>query len=143
MAKASRDYLLMFLASPADRYEADQVRVMKGMFLFTKQGPDSVRSLYNFKPYDWGPFDSAVYRDLEKMEAEGLVVATLAGGNRRVYRVTEKGKMLAEALGQGEEPAVTDALRQAKHFTTSMGFVPLLKAIYEKYPDQATRTRLR
>lgn len=48
---------------------------MKGMFLLSKEGPPELLNLYHFEPYHWGPFDKAVYSDLDELEADGLIAS--------------------------------------------------------------------
>jgi hypothetical protein len=72
-----RDWLLLFIGAPGGPYSTDQIRVMKGMFLVSKEGPDDLRDLYNFEPYDYGPFDTTIYHDLDTLELEGLIHVVL------------------------------------------------------------------
>jgi len=46
-----QDWLLLFIGAPGGPYQTDQIRVMKGMFLVSKEGPGELRDLYHFEPY--------------------------------------------------------------------------------------------
>jgi len=138
------DYVLLFVAIPSGPFETDQIRVMKGMFLLTQEGPPALRSLYAFQAYDWGPFDTGVYRDLASLEAKGLITSESSiGSNRRVYRPTLAGRFRAAELARRIDRGALRALFQAKEFTTTRAFLDLLKAIYAKYPQFAANSRLR
>jgi DNA-binding PadR family transcriptional regulator len=138
------DWVLLFIGLPGGKFYTDQVRVMKAMFLFSKEGPASVRNLYDFSPYDYGPFDAMVYRDLDTLEARGLVRASLIlGTNRRVFELSTQGQQRVEQLLKGAPKDAVEALRQIKALVTSLGFIQLLKHVYDKYPDYASRSRVR
>src|SRR5437773_8648050 len=63
-----RDWLLVALTEAGDR-GLSPVQIQKTMFLF-KNGTDRVLDedqFYDFRPYNYGPFDSQIYRDLEDL----------------------------------------------------------------------------
>ncbi len=87
------DWLLLFIGLPRGKFFTDQIRVMKGMFLLDQGGPQVLRDLYDFRPYDYGPFDTQVYHDLDWLVSQGLVdVSHIVGTNRQVYELTRKGE---------------------------------------------------
>jgi DNA-binding PadR family transcriptional regulator len=138
------DWLLLFIGLPGGKFYTDQVRVMKGMFLFSKEGPTSVRDLYDFSPYAYGPFDTAVYRDLNSLEAQGLIrCSAVFGTNRRVFELSGQGQQRCQQLVKDAPADALDALRGIKERVTSLSFVELLKFVYGKYPDYAARTVMR
>lgn len=136
-----RDWLLLFIGLPGGRYMTDQIRVMKGMFLFSMEGPRAARELYGFQPYDYGPFDTQIYHDLDTLEARGLIRSEVVEGtNRRIYSLTTKGEQSMAALLESAEPHTANALRRIKRHVTSLGFIDLLREVYERYPDYAVRS---
>jgi len=111
------------------------------MFLFSKEGPDNVRDLYDFSPYAYGPFDTAVYGDLDILEARGLIrCSVVLGTNRRVFELSSQGQKRFEQLLEDAPPDGLAALRGIKEKLTSLGFVELLKFVYDKYPKYASRS---
>ena len=74
-----RDFLLLFIGLPGDRYGLDRIRIMKGMFLFAESGFPKPGERYEFQPYDWGPFSRDVYQDLEALQVAGLVAVSPEG----------------------------------------------------------------
>jgi len=136
-----QDWLLLFIGLPGGPYPTDQIRVMKGMFLFSQEGPPQVRRLYNFKPYDYGPFDTQIYHDLDLLEALGMVRSDVVSGtNRRIYRLTEKAQQHFGMLETAAPEAPLAALRGIKRRVTSLSFLDLLKHVYERYPDYAAKS---
>jgi len=138
-----KDYLLLFISLPGGRYALDRIRLMKGMFLFAQTGIPGPRERYEFEPYDWGPFSRDVYRDLEALEAAGLLVAVPEGSRYAEYRVTDLGRQHADALQHGLPTATTKCLAEIKATVTSKSFLELLEYVYQRYSDFAERSRLR
>jgi uncharacterized protein len=65
---------------PGERYPLDRIRVQKAVFLLTQRGSQSWRSLYFYKPYNWGPYSVQLAFDMNLMESMGLVETTDAPG---------------------------------------------------------------
>ncbi len=136
-----RGSLLVFLAQPSGSYPVDQIRVMKGMFLWSQEGPTEARKLFHFEPYDFGPFDGSIYDDLEALEDSGYITVEIVRGTRqRRFQLTAEGRARAEAVEQCMPGAAASQLRAINRHVTSLGFAPLLKDIYEKYPRFATNS---
>jgi DNA-binding PadR family transcriptional regulator len=141
MALTRQDWLLLFIGLPGGSHPTDQLRVMKGMFLFSQEGPRQVRDLYDFQPYSYGPFDTQIYRDLDQLEIEGLIRADIAlGTNRRIYRLTKKGEEIFPSLHPSAPATWLDILRRVKQHVTSLSFTDLLNDIYDRYPDYAVNS---
>ena len=136
-----KSWLLAFLVQPGGPFPVDQIRVMKGMFLWSQEGPDDVRDLYDFQPYAYGPFDTSIYRDLESLETDGLIRSeSSAGTSRRIYSPTPRGDRLTQELINELPVAQLEQLAGIKLLVTSLGFAGLLKHVYDKYPLYAARS---
>ncbi|HUQ78582.1 MAG TPA: hypothetical protein VM427_06905 [Patescibacteria group bacterium] len=139
------DWLLLFLAQPAlnGRHVApmEPLKVMKGMFLVTRRGGPSLSDLYEFEPYDYGPFTRDIYRDLDSLRDDGLVAeAAVPGRSWRTYRPTEAGIERALALQKVADAAERTTLDDAHRFVATRTFLRLLRDIYAAYPDFAVNT---
>ncbi len=139
------DWLLLFLATPARSGERprslEPLRIMKGLFLMSQRGRGELDDLYQFKPYDYGPFTSDIYADLQVLGLRGLVTQeAVAGRSWRMYRPTtdgiERARELASALAPTDAATIDDAYR----FVTTRGFLQLLRDIYAEYPEYAVNT---
>ncbi len=137
------DWLLLFIGLPGGQYPTDQIRIMKGMFLFTQEGPPEVRRVYRFVPYDYGPFAPQIYHDLDWLEATGLLrVEVLPSTNRRIYRLTKKGEdRVAELRTQVSAPGLRE-LERIKQKVTSLSFLDLLGEVYNRYPRYAAKSKI-
>lgn len=141
-----REWLLLLLARDAlsapGPNELDPVRIQKALFLLSMRGP--ARGLYSFRPYNWGPFSSAIYADLDRLEAEGLVQGrAVPGYTWRLYRPTEAGARRAQEFAETLDPSYRQWLAEARHFVTSRSFTRLLRDIYTQYPEYSVNSLLR
>jgi hypothetical protein len=75
-----RDWLLVLCAYEGAPSGLDPVRLQKGMFLFARTGVVPVHEQYQFKPYDYGPMSSMIYRDLDELVTEGFLVRHSVAG---------------------------------------------------------------
>jgi len=119
----------------------DPIRIMKGMFLFVQEGGNEVRDLYAFEPYHYGPCSFDLYRDLESLEAVGLVKREPVPGLGWSYLVpTLKGLEEARRISDNAPQQLVTAMKDRKSFVTSLSFLQLLREVYRRYPTFATRS---
>jgi hypothetical protein len=130
-----KDWLLLSLAK-APRGTLTPVQAQKAMFLLEQEaahvvGPD----FYKFEPYDYGPFSSLVYSDLEQLAREGKVEITQIPGRRwSVYSITPPGQSVAAKLeGEASQPAA-QFVGAVVSWVSTLSFQQLVRAIYDKYP---------
>ena len=137
-------WLLLFLGSEAGSHPVDQVRAMKGMFLIDQELFPPDRRLYRFDAYDYGPFDSTVYRDLDSLKISGKVEITpIPGSNRRIYALSNKGQEAFDKIASNKSASEMDSVQKIKKRVTSLGFEDLLREIYQEYPAYAVNSRAR
>ena len=131
------DVTLLVLAS-ADGSAYSPVQIQKTLFLVTENVPSLISSGdgYNFMPYDYGPFDKAVYDDLRQMEISGLVeIAPASDARWKSYRATEHGLKTAEQLKRQLDKDTGKYLRALSSWVRSLSFSKLVSAIYKEYPE--------
>jgi uncharacterized protein len=141
-----REWLLLFLSADAlgvdGPEELDPIRIQKGMFLLSERGP--ARHTYSFRPYNWGPFSSAIYSDLESLESSGLVEShPLPGRTWKVYQTTTAGEDRAARLAKELDADDVNWLGRTRQYVTGRSFVRLLRDIYANYPQYKRRSLLR
>jgi hypothetical protein len=137
-----RDWLLLFLAGNGHEEPLDPIRIQKGMFLLSMRGPQ--RNLYEFEPYDWGPFSREIYRDLDALERDSLVLSEAAPGQTwRLYRTSIEGTRRAQQFAGRMDDAHVRWLLDTRRFVTERSFLRLLQDIYDAYPAYAANSRLR
>lgn len=141
---AASDLPLM-ISSLASRQESpsafplDRVRMQKGIFLVAMGGPPDWQGLYDYRPYNWGPYSSSLANDLDRMTSRGLLrIMPVPGSRYGSYVTTERGSELANARWTRIDPAARDYLHAIYRYVTSRSFNRLLSDVYSQYPEYAT-----
>ncbi|MBV6504109.1 MAG: hypothetical protein AKCLJLPJ_02209 [Fimbriimonadales bacterium] len=125
-------------------YYAEQplypVHMQKILFLLSRAGADAVGDdFYDFQPWDYGPFSSQVYWDLEKAAEEGLVVID-ASGRVRHYSLSPAGEAHAQELAKHLDPKMAEYLKRVTEWAKGLSFSDLVRAIYQRFPEYKTRS---
>lgn len=137
---ARSEVVLLALAAGGPGTLFEPVRVQKLLFLIDREIPEPFGGPhFNFRPYDYGPFDRAVYDELDTLSQHGKV-RIAEGADRRTYALTEAG------LDQGRQgltrlpSEVRQYLIELARWVLSLSFGRLLAAIYRRYPEMATNS---
>jgi hypothetical protein len=140
MASVDRQDIMLLIADGADgSYPLDPIRLMKGCFIVDQIGPAEWKGLFAFEPYDYGPFDSSVYRARDALVGKDLLLRYPAGRYSQ-YAISEAGRERAAMLASSMDKPAADWLRNIGHWVTSKSFTELLREIYERFPDYATKS---
>lgn len=146
--------------------------LMKYAFLLQMEGAAKAR-LYHFVPYHFGPFARDVYTDLEALREQGLIAVEPHGEENSAYGADNGGLLrVAEAIApygntkprKVETPRMDITIADTKAVDRRLQDLPidlredigaildaygdlahnaLLKAVYEKYPAFAKKSKLR
>jgi hypothetical protein len=112
------------------------VQLQKVLFLLWKSVPSEIGSdFYTFEPYNYGPFDRAVYSDAELLSAFGLVSISNTESGYSEYAATPEGQSHSETLKAKAPPRALAYLEKAVPWAQSLSFSALVRAIYNKYPQ--------
>ncbi len=135
-----QDVVLLIADGAEGSYPLDPIRLMKGCFLVSQLGRPEWRALFDFRPYDYGPFDSDVYRSRDGLVSRGLLQVERRG-RYGSYALTDAGEERARELRAqiGEDDA--EWFAQIGRYVTTRSFNDLLDEVYADYPDFATRSR--
>ena len=132
----NRDIMLLVIAAAGDT-GLTPVQLMKSVFLIGQSGLSGLPSdFYSFIPYNYGPFNSDVYRDAEVMVNERLVLEIReAGRDWSKYAITPAGFRHAKNLKRRVAGEFSDYIDAIVNWVKSLTFSGLLRAIYAKYPE--------
>lgn len=128
--------VLAALASSAGAAFAP-VQVQKLFFLLDENvAKDLGGRLFEFEPHNYGPFDKAVYSELEVLARRGLVHihATGSSAGNRVYMLTPDGQRIGEQEMTKLPERAKDYIRRAAKWVLSLPFSKLVGSIYKAYP---------
>jgi uncharacterized protein YwgA len=137
------ELVLTALAAAGQNASFSPVQVQKLFFLIDREAASLVDGPhFDFKPYDYGPFDSAVYTTLSILEAQGFVQST-SSGRYRIYLLTPTGYHAGVALLARIPVGARTYFSQITAWIRSLGFAQLVSAIYSKYPDMKVNSVFR
>lgn len=110
-------------------------QLQKLLFLIDTEIPVLVEGpVFNFQPYDYGPFDVNVYNSASELEILGK--AAIDHSRRyRTYSLTEQGYQEGRTILETMTPDAQDFLASASLWVRSVSFQEMVSAIYQKYPD--------
>jgi uncharacterized protein len=130
------------LADPSETQPLDRIRMQKAVFLVNRNGPKTWRTLYEFEPYNWGPFCRPLQDDLRQLVAEGRM-------ELRKTHLQQYPSYVTSGLGTDEangifdeiEPAPLSFLRDVRKFVTTRSFNQLLRDVYGAFPEFAAKSQ--
>lgn len=113
------------------------VQVQKLLFLIDRKlsGPTG-GPFFKFVPYDYGPFDSDIYRCLDELSLDGFVEIIREPGLRwNKYRLTPEGLAAGAKILESVEPKARNFILVLNTFVRKLSFAELVGAIYKAYPE--------
>ncbi len=139
-----QDWLLLAL-SKTPGGAMSPVQIQKSLFLFGQEVGGSIGTkFYSFEPYDYGPFDAAIYVDLRRMTDEGLVRGEWSPGRSwKNYAITPSGRKAALRLENGANARLTAFLGRIVVWVKGRSFSELLRSVYAAYPEFAVNSVFR
>jgi hypothetical protein len=130
-----QDLVLAALAAAGGNATFAPVQIQKFFFLIDREGAHLFGGPhFNFMPYDYGPFDSAVYEALDLLAAQGNVLID-SGGRYRHYSLTYCGFTNGQRILDGFPVGTQKFLRDTANWVRALRFDQLVAAIYRQYPD--------
>jgi hypothetical protein len=129
-----RQYFMLATMATA-RAPLTPVQVQKLFFLIDRNISRAIGGpQFAFRPYNYGPFDRAVYDELEVLATTGHVELN-HNVNWRTYRLSAQGQREGEAYLAKLGKPVQEYVSNAAEFVLRLSFTELVAAIYRAYPD--------
>ena len=130
------DWNLLVLAA-AKGQPLSPVQFQKSLFLLSRRLPSDVlgEPLYNFEPYNYGPFDAMVYTDAVRLSLVGLASVQASTRGWTEYSATPEGIAKADELVSQLPPDVVSYVERAVGWDTAQPFASLVQAVYRAYPE--------
>ena len=127
------EFVLAVMAAGDSQFSP--VQIQKMFFLLDRNVSKKVGGRkFKFRPYDYGPFDMAVYQEVDALKAHGL--ATVDGdGSDRKYGLTREGREQGQVALEKLPEGVQVYAREVADWVRSLSFSELVSAIYRDYPD--------
>ena len=127
----------MLALSCAPAGQLSPVQLQKTMFLLSIYYPRDVgKAFYTFRPYNFGPFDEAIYGDMRMLGFERFVRrVAVPGRSWSAYQITDAGTKRAKGLSIIPSRAAMEYLKAVTKWATAVPFAHLLRTIYTKFPE--------
>lgn len=137
------DVILSALAAGGEGATYSPVQVQKLFFLIDREAYQLVGGPhFNFRPYDYGPFDRTVYDTLESLAARNLA-SIYSSDKYRTYGLNPNGfAQGTERLREMPQNA-QKFISEISHWVRNLSFEQLVAAIYNAYPDMKVNSVFR
>lgn len=139
------DILLTVLAA-ANGQSFTPAQLQKALFLVTTNTPHlfDEGSIFNFEPYDYGPFDKAVYDEANLLRAIDLCeIRPSTSGRWNTYSATDAGVERGHMLISQIQPDAAAYIRSVAEWVRQQSFSSLVRSIYESYPEMKANSIFR
>jgi uncharacterized protein YwgA len=128
-----KDWTLIVTNAAGDS-NLSPVQLQKALFLIGENLRNLVGdNFYEFIPYNYGPFSSAIYQDAEQMEVGGLV--HVEHGDFNQYSITPSGQQCAIALEKNIDHEIVEYIHKLVDWVKNQSFPGLIQWIYKNYPQ--------
>ena len=140
MARRRSDIVLAATAAGGSGAQYDPVRVQKLLFLIDSELPQHIDGPYfHFEPSHYGPFDIAVYEDLDRLaEQQKVSIDTGEGYNR--YSLTDTGYAKGVAVLDRFPDPTSNYMENTAKWVRFVPLKQLLFTIYRQYPEMAVNS---
>lgn len=142
----NRRELILTILAAADGRTYTPVQMQKSVFLICDQFPEIINEGpgFNFEPYDYGPFDAAVYSEIDQLARSGkAVIAPSGSGNWNTYAASDRGVEEGWQLSHSLNKDVSDYIEKVSEWVRSMTFSKLVRSIYDAYPQMRANSIFR
>jgi uncharacterized protein len=137
------EILLAGLAAGGENATYTPVQVQKLFFLLDREAAATLGGpFFKFVPYDYGPFDQAVYAGLDDLARRNLA-SIQNTGRYRVYCLSQTGHMEGLRLLATMQPGAKEYLVNVANWVRQLSFQQLVASIYNRYPEMKVNSVFR
>jgi hypothetical protein len=134
----TRNELVLAMLACANGRGYTPVQIQKAIFLVCDRMPQILTDGmgFDFKPYDYGPFDADVYAEAEALQRAGdASITPSARGRWNTYAATNSGVAHGEAILRSISIESRIFLQSISDWVRAQSFRSLVRSIYDSYPD--------
>ncbi len=137
-----KNFVLAVLSTSTGKWGPSQLQ--KIFFLLDRKAGSLVNGpFFDFIPYDYGPYDAAVYRIVEGLAEEDQMIIFGGHFQAKSYQVSVSGfQRGAEVLSKMDSKA-SRYIRDLSEWVRSQTFSGLIASIYKAYPEMKVRAVFR
>jgi hypothetical protein len=135
-----RELVLSTLAAGGETASFTPVQVQKIFFLLDREAAHLTGGpKFNFQPYDYGPFDNAVYEQIEVLNLAGLTQIDMVGRHKS-FALAPLGFAEGSTVLARLPTPTQEYIKAVVAWVRSLRFDQLVAAIYRKYPDMKAKS---
>jgi hypothetical protein len=135
--------ILAALAAGGENASFTPVQVQKLFFLLDREAARLIDGPhFNFVAYDYGPFDRAVYDELDALARRELARVVNAG-RYRVYGLSQTGFLEGTSVLDQLSPSVRTYITNVATWVRQLSFEQLVASIYNRYPEMKANSVFR
>lgn len=140
----TRDELILATLASANG-EFSPVQIQKALFLLDKKASAWIGGPhFDFRPYDYGPYDQSIYTSLSSLRDAGLVeIVGDPTSKQRRYNLTGPGRDQGSAILAAQPQQISSYISQLAQFVRSLGFAQLVSSIYQEFPEMKANSVFR
>jgi uncharacterized protein len=136
-----RDKYILAVMSVSNGAEYTPVQIQKLFFLLDKNLSKHIDGPYfHFEPYNYGPFDKDVYRELDTLRIQNFVDLNFGFNNLKKYRLTVQGQKEGENIFNSLTDVSKDYIKRVDEFVRNLSFDQLIRAVYAEYPEMKAKS---
>jgi len=132
----NREDLLCVVIAAAGNKGLTPVQLQKSIFLLQKSFPKTIGALYNFTPYNYGPFNPEIYTDADKLCSESLVTKRKVNHfSWSKYYILKAGIENTQSIKDNIDADIQSFIEKLISWIQKLKFSELTSFIYTKYPE--------
>ena len=111
-------------------------QLQKVLFLVKQNFTNELKGFYDFKPYNYGPFDKQIYNDAEELKQVGYIKLVRQDGHSWSMYIIEDDfdNSKYPALLKADEK-ISRYLKLLIDWAQKLSFEQLIASIYNHYPE--------
>ena len=133
------DIILLLLANGKT---TGRTMMQKQVFLAYKEVLKDYSEDLLYHPDKYGPFSKLVEDSLKYLRNQGLIKVINRGEGHQTYLLTEEGKRKAEEISRKLPDEMKNAMKNQKISWDEWNTKGILRYVYRKYPEYATKTKV-
>ena len=135
-AQTDRQRAVLAALSTVPGSSFESVQVQKLFFLIDERASKrgKWKRLFDFKPHFFGPFDAAVYQELEALEQVGLV-EIYEGRRLKKYSLSAEGYKAGQEALREHGSGIGELITNLSEWVRGQTFAGLVGAIYREFPE--------
>jgi uncharacterized protein YwgA len=142
----AEDYVLALMGAEDSKDIKGTLMLVKLAFIAAKEIVPKADPIFQFYPFDFGPYSKVLAQTVNQMIEHGLVESSgstgTSGNQRTEYRLTGLGKERAHRTLETLDTGAAQRLVKLRKAGDQLGYQGILRYVYTKYPEYASASKI-